>query len=74
MGPLICDRCEALLADYRESVVALARSVASFAEVSRGRELALYRRVWNEAEKANLECARLRRVILLHLESHENRR
>ena len=66
-----CATCEELLAAYREAIIELGRISRQASEVSLSLERDLYEQVWNHAKAANSECSRLRKLMLSHLESHE---
>ena len=65
-----CATCEELLAAYREAIIELGRISRQASEVSLSLERDLYEQVW-KAKAANSECSRLRKLMLSHLESHE---
>jgi hypothetical protein len=66
-----CATCEELLAVYREAIIELGRVSRQAAQVSLSLERDLYEQAWNNAKAANSECTSLRKLILSHLESHQ---
>jgi hypothetical protein len=66
-----CERCEELLASYRQAArrfAALTRRLADAVESERE----LIGALWNQSNEAGQECETLRQAILTHLRIHNS--
>jgi hypothetical protein len=68
-----CEKCSELLAQYHDSVATFVESGKRLAMVAVGQETDLYKRMFDEYQKAFLECRDMRKLILTHLEYHGGR-
>ena len=65
-----CERCEELLALYRQANERFRELARAFAKSTGGRNREFLSLLWQESREAHAECETVLQVFLSHLNSH----
>jgi len=72
MAFLLCERCERLLEEYRDATTRVVQASKRLSSVAISQEYDLFRRWWEDANAAHLECEKARKSFLAHLKCHDS--